>query len=147
MVGHTHEDVDQLFSCVSRKLRKVDAFDMPGLQQVIAESYKPEPLVKIINGLVNYRDWLAVHIDTAFGHSDQHQFKIFLGANGKPLLQYKKWSTSPKWLPEDKPLQVLLSPPTADPFTCQADFSKTNLGKLRNEGQQTEVKISYAEYK
>ena len=30
MVGHTHEDIDQTFSCLARYLRKHDAFTMPG---------------------------------------------------------------------------------------------------------------------
>ena len=30
MVGHTHEDIDQTFSCLSRYLRKHDAVTMPG---------------------------------------------------------------------------------------------------------------------
>ena len=30
MVGHTHEDIDQSFSSLSRYLRKHDALNMPG---------------------------------------------------------------------------------------------------------------------
>ena len=36
MMGHTHEDVDQSFSCLSRYLRKHDALTMPGKQIVLA---------------------------------------------------------------------------------------------------------------
>ena len=31
MVGHTHEDIDQSFSCLSRLLRKVDALTVAGI--------------------------------------------------------------------------------------------------------------------
>ncbi len=31
MVGHTHEDIDQTFSCVSRYLKKHDALTIPGM--------------------------------------------------------------------------------------------------------------------
>lgn len=30
MVGHTHEDIDQSFSCLSRLLRKVDSLTITG---------------------------------------------------------------------------------------------------------------------
>ena len=30
MVGHTHDNIDQTFSCLSRYLRKHDAATMPG---------------------------------------------------------------------------------------------------------------------
>ncbi|GBG68117.1 hypothetical protein CBR_g2668 [Chara braunii] len=42
LVGHTHEDIDQMFSCFSRKLAAHGAFDLPELQYVIRESYKVE---------------------------------------------------------------------------------------------------------
>ena len=29
-VGHTHEDIDQLFSCISRKLKHSNALTIPG---------------------------------------------------------------------------------------------------------------------
>lgn len=35
MVGHTHEDIDQSFSCLSRYLRKNDALSMPGISNKI----------------------------------------------------------------------------------------------------------------
>lgn len=34
MVGHTHEDIDQSFSCLSRFLRKHDALTIPGIYKI-----------------------------------------------------------------------------------------------------------------
>lgn len=34
MVGHTHEDIDQTFSCLSRYLRKHDALTMSGITEI-----------------------------------------------------------------------------------------------------------------
>ncbi|GBG64863.1 hypothetical protein CBR_g48331 [Chara braunii] len=42
LLGLTHEDIDQMFSCFSRKLAAHGAFDLPELQHVIRESYKVE---------------------------------------------------------------------------------------------------------
>ena len=32
MVGHTHEDIDQTFSCMSQYLKKHDAITIPGMK-------------------------------------------------------------------------------------------------------------------
>ncbi|GBG80651.1 hypothetical protein CBR_g31111 [Chara braunii] len=42
LVGHTHDDIDQMFSCFSRKLALLDAYDLFELQHIIRESYKAE---------------------------------------------------------------------------------------------------------
>ena len=41
MVGHTHEDIDQSFSCLSRHLKKHDAFTPQGkllLSTILSEA-------------------------------------------------------------------------------------------------------------
>lgn len=35
MVGHTHEDIDQSFSCLSRLLRKVDSLTVTGIESIM----------------------------------------------------------------------------------------------------------------
>lgn len=43
MVGHTHEDVDQVFSRIAVKLKRRNASTLPDLQNVIKEAYNPMP--------------------------------------------------------------------------------------------------------
>lgn len=42
-VGHTHEDVDQMFSCISRALRKHSVLVPSALFDIMKTSYKPKP--------------------------------------------------------------------------------------------------------
>ena len=39
-VGHTHEDVDQMFSCFSPKLAKADIFSIEQLMEILRGAYK-----------------------------------------------------------------------------------------------------------
>ena len=41
MVGHTHENIDQMFSCVARRLAKNDAHTLEILTDQIEISYPP----------------------------------------------------------------------------------------------------------
>ncbi len=34
-VGHTHEDIDQLFSCISRRLKHTNVLTIPGTYLLI----------------------------------------------------------------------------------------------------------------
>ena len=130
MVGHTHEDVDQMFSCVSRRIRTANVATLPQLKDLIGASYKPSPNVLILRSIFNTRDWLLPHIDATFGHSDQHQFKFFLAEDGFPAVRCKKWSFSPEWLPKGPPLRVLMTAPKSLPSVQQVDFTKANLAKM-----------------
>lgn len=44
MVGHTHEDIDQSFSCLSRLLRKVDSLTVTGIESMMFFSEGPPHL-------------------------------------------------------------------------------------------------------
>ena len=42
MVGHTHEDNDQMFLCVAGRLLEHDAVTLKELKKEITQSYTPE---------------------------------------------------------------------------------------------------------
>lgn len=46
VVGHTHENIDQMFSCVARRLAKNDAHTLEALKEQIKVSYTPPVLVE-----------------------------------------------------------------------------------------------------
>ena len=54
-VGHAHEDIDQLFSCVSQKLNTV--FMHMDLNGVIRLSFNPEPE---IGGVYDVKSWMML---------------------------------------------------------------------------------------
>ena len=45
-------------------------------------------------------------------------FQITKGSDGKARLHYKKWSTSPVWLPEDEGIILLKGLPRGKPKVC-----------------------------
>ena len=99
MVGHTHENIDQMFSCVARRLAKNAAHTLEALKEQIKVSYTPPVLVEELSSLFEIKAWMENSINNISGHVHQHVFKI-QNNNGNSKLFYKKWSTSPVWLPD-----------------------------------------------
>jgi hypothetical protein len=93
-VGHTHEDIDQVFSVISRKLAKASAYTYPEWQHVVANAYN-DPIdnpasIEYIWTLNNFRAWLektAVRAYSGF-RSEAYHFKVALDHNRVPVTQY-----------------------------------------------------------
>ena len=133
MVGHMHEDIDQMFSCFSRHLNKRDARTLPELVTEMAKAYTPEPANTIIDYMFDVKKWMDGHIEQQMsGHINQHQFKFIL-CNGKSQVFYKKWSTSQKWLPEDKGMTLVHSLPAGMPVIIPPSCEKIPVAKLKHD--------------
>lgn len=129
MVGHTHEDIDQMFSCISRRLSKNNARTLVELIREIGLSYTPVIEVDILTYMYDVRRWLEECIVLNLsGHIHQHQFKLVKGPDGKALLFYKKWSTSPAWQPAQG-LHIVNGRPKGVPELIDQDKSHMNFAK------------------
>lgn len=53
-VGHTHSDIDQSFSCTSRRLRTNDAITLSDLHTQLRQAYTPAPLVGHVKHVANF---------------------------------------------------------------------------------------------
>lgn len=132
MVGHTHKDIDQMFSCVSRRFRKNNAVTLHDLEQQIQTAYNPTPVVQILKYMLDVKNWMSGHIDPFKGHSFQHQFKL---EKTTKEIEYRKWSTTKMWLPDtdngEEPLLLLKSIPSGLPLPIplQLDNVMNNLTK------------------
>lgn len=60
--GHTHEDVDQMFSCFSKRFARNNIFTVSDMMKHIRSAYDPEPQVNLIDKIADYRHWLTPHI-------------------------------------------------------------------------------------
>ena len=99
MVGHIHEDVDQLFSRFSVHLNRNDAKCLPTLLDRFEHCYSPSPSGIILERLFSVSDWLEKHIEKIEYNTMPHKFKIFCDpSGGKAKLMYKLWSTDSTWL-------------------------------------------------
>ena len=60
-VGHTHEDIDQMFSRFAIALRKYDALDAAAMGEVLRRSFtyqKEHPTIEHQSTATNYSGWI-----------------------------------------------------------------------------------------
>ncbi|XP_067660460.1 uncharacterized protein [Haliotis asinina] len=89
MVGHTHEDVDQLFSVFARELRQRRAATCEALLQVLASSSNPKPTATALDGVWDMRQ-LFSNCDSPKGHKEAHVF-VFRMEGPSVSMLYKDW--------------------------------------------------------
>ena len=130
-VGHTHEDIDELFSCISRRLAKINVWTLVELTREIGNSYSPTVETKVIHFMYDVKKWLkGCAVLKLSGHIHQHQFKIIKGLDGHAIMFYKKWSTSPDWAPAEG-LKLLDKVPSGQPSVIDPDLTKIDFQKLK----------------
>lgn len=100
-VGHTHEDIDQMFSRVSLGLSSANTETVRDLCTKLPTLFTPVPVVEEVHGTANFRAWVEDHIMSLKGHAKPHSFKFSLGADQKLVIQSKHWSRRHNWLPEE----------------------------------------------
>ena len=135
MVGHTQEDIDQMFSCISRRLSKNNAQTLveltrgPSFSMNLSLSYTP--VIEV--GMYDVRRWLEeCTIPNLSGHIHQHQFKLVKGPDRKALLFYKKWLTSPAWQPAQR-LHIVNGRPKGVPKLIAQDKSNMKFAKMAQD--------------
>lgn len=89
MVGHTHEDVDQVFSRISQRLHVEEAHTLPDLHRVVGHSYTPRPEVLHLASLWDLKSAFT-DMDKLKGISQPHIFK-FVMKNDRVTMSYKDW--------------------------------------------------------
>ena len=61
MVGHTHENIDQMFSRFSVRLRKEAALTVKALMKIARECFTPSPTCEEVVGQRDWHTWLERH--------------------------------------------------------------------------------------
>jgi hypothetical protein len=123
-VGHTHEDVDQLFSRIGDEIRATGCESLPGkctlehstyfgghamhtdLLDLISRSSTPNPVTTLVSCVWEVKELLQPYLEPLEGHSRYAVFRFTLNSEGKSELHYKKRSDKP-WLPEDAGIRLL----------------------------------------
>ena len=81
--------------------------------------------------MYDVKQWMeGCAVPKLLGHIHQHQFKIVKGSDGRALLFYKKWSTSPDWAPAEG-LKLLDKMPSGQPRIIDPDLTKIDFHKLQ----------------
>lgn len=107
LVGHTHDQIDQMFSRFSRRLAKHKAYTFEELCSIISKSYTPEPIITLLTETFDFKRYAFDHpsltMDQLRNIKFSHQFKIaFDSLDDKVPRQWgKKFSTEKEWLPKE----------------------------------------------
>ena len=150
MVGHTHEDVDQMFSRISVHLTGKAIPTLPVLQGLMRDAYHSTPMVQHLDGLWNYRELGMASAATLQGHSGPHVFR-FKEEEGAVQMGYKQWSykSAPYKVLDVTPLaaafnrdpdQVLI---LNDKGNRSLDSMETDLRKWREGGKLSEPDVEW----
>lgn len=60
-VGHTHEDIDQMFSCFSNYLKQHDAPSVASFMDCVSNGYNPNPKASRIKEIADFKSILEVN--------------------------------------------------------------------------------------
>jgi hypothetical protein len=95
-VGHTHEDIDQFFSCIARVLRRYNALSRHGLEKCIIQSFQKWGTVPIVTHWTtvgNISGWME--LDDKVPKQPQitcyAQFRFFRSTTGTVWMQARRW--------------------------------------------------------
>src|SRR5450759_3233498 len=59
LVGHTHDQIDQMFSRLSVKLNKQRAFRLDSLVEIIIDAYKPKPEIIFVEEVADFKKFAS----------------------------------------------------------------------------------------
>ena len=141
MVGHTHEDIDQFFSCIARYLEDHKVLTVEGVIEAIKHAYKKVPInVETIEQIFNIRDWEDDFVPDMHGHLRSYQFK-FEWVDGKVEFSYKKRSTSRHWIVVDQSKEPIFDKfPEEFPSFVEPSLTDLRLPIFKRHLQQGYVK-------
>jgi len=100
-VGHTHEDIDQMFSAFSKFLKFTNAFCREDLAEVVrkafqSKAYKHPIHVELMDSIVNFSDFVADKLQVPEGISRWYQFRLFKDA-GLVRVQCRESTLEGNW--------------------------------------------------
>ena len=133
MKGHTHEDVDQLFSRISTHTAKHNVPTLSSLLNHIPQAYnKPNTTADRIQTVYNIKDWLFPCLNKIANHSQPHQFKI-TKKEGKAVLSTKKWSSNDEWQSTTGEEHILKCHPQGQPAPTKRQDISLHLNNIRRD--------------
>ena len=102
LVGHTHIDIDQMFSTFWTAWRRGHPVKVTArLEKLLKFVRKYLPSLArnatVIDSVWAFRAFFEPHVRTFSGHSEGHVFRVARAASGEIQLIYKTLSTDPTW--------------------------------------------------
>eukprot|EP00854_Cymbomonas_tetramitiformis_P030110 gene30110-biopygen31374 len=133
LVGHTHENIDQMFSRFSVRLRRKQAWTLDEMMQVAQECFTNGVTCEHTEKIFDFSSWFDGHVFDCHNISTEQAFKFKKDEHGEVGVQYKQHSISPKWLPETALARLASIPPVEGPgYIKPIPFSvKQEIGKMK----------------
>lgn len=104
MVGHTHEDIDAMFSRFSEKLRTSQVYTFGNLMETFMKCSCCAPVPYLMQEIPDFKRFIDGYLcdgpETLIGHKKPLQFRFFL-RDGIPIMQYMMNPRAKTWLPQD----------------------------------------------
>ena len=126
-MGHTHEDVDQMFSQIRRKLQRKQAETLPKLLSLLPNSHE-------VTAVFDIKSWLTPYLSHVTGHTKPHHFKFSNAGGGKVVTSFKgitrhDWTDlQTGFLQQSSNGQTLY--PSGKPGVVAPQFTKIDLERL-----------------
>ena len=114
LVGHTHENIDQMFSRFSIALRQHDAFTLEQLMEVAHNCLQQQPEVVKVDGSFNWTSWFEGYMEEFHDLSFNHAFKV-QKVDGVANLFSRKYGSGPRRTWQASALNILPLPPSGEP--------------------------------
>ena len=125
MVGHTHEDIDAMFSKFSEKLRTSMTFTFPHLMQHFQSCQTTRPTPFMLTHVPDFKSYIDGYLcdskDALVGHSKPLQFRFYMQGD-IPLMQYKMHPKSIDWLPMEGGIELWKRDEAGTPHLPKGDL-------------------------
>jgi hypothetical protein len=145
LVGHTHEDIDQRFSVLSRHLNLHDALTPSAWRNRVHEAYtgrreqrpleahEGTPVIKSVFSMHAYSAMLKPWIDPAYGgHDTPRLFQFYVcPVLGRCVQRYKHFSTSGEWFPHGRAGELGGDKAPAAAINVECPFTRDTVWPLR----------------
>ena len=107
MVGHTHDDIDQMFSRFSTKLAAAPhiVYSVPQFMEHLKSGFDPEPDVFFLREVNDWKTELDKFSQNVLGRHVVHghlrplQYQITMHESGQSQLKWKRSVTQEDWFP------------------------------------------------
>eukprot|EP01103_Thecamoeba_quadrilineata_P019099 TRINITY_DN75_c0_g1_i3.p1 TRINITY_DN75_c0_g1~~TRINITY_DN75_c0_g1_i3.p1 ORF type:complete len:751 (-),score=109.78 TRINITY_DN75_c0_g1_i3:31-2283(-) len=97
IAGHTHEDVDQLFSTFAVPMKETSVSSLPQFIEYLDKWYpraNSRPTAIFLTCLYDFKTWLEPHLARLEGHSKPHSFLFKKDVDGDVKLWYRDYCSS-----------------------------------------------------
>jgi hypothetical protein len=156
-VGHTHDDVDQMFSCFSTPLKRAEIFELRDIENVCKGNYEPTPQFFHLDHMASWATHFAKLLPKQIsGITKPRCFVIFRDTKGVVRHKYRsQLQTSKKdansadcWMPVNGSGYRMFEKGFPDPFTVvRVPTKAADLGALKETLRKTEDYMSVPQQK